>query len=135
MSDENLLESLKRLNASAGFNVWAGFEPWSAEAGRVELRMPWREDLGQYAGFLHAGVVSALLDTACGFAAYTQAGLVLASHLSVSFLAPARGSRFAAHGEVLKAGKRQIYTRAELLAETDGAWRRVATGETLLIPA
>jgi uncharacterized protein (TIGR00369 family) len=135
MSDEDLMANLKRLSASARFNAFAGFEIASAETGRVELRMPWRDELGQYAGFLHAGVVSALLDTVCGFAAFTQAGPVLASHLAVSFLAPARGSLFSARGEIVKAGKRQIYTRAELRAEAEGGWRLVATGETLFVPA
>jgi uncharacterized protein (TIGR00369 family) len=62
------LPLLRSVNQSAAFNQWAGFEVTAADAGRVELRLPWRPEFGQYAGFLHAGVVAALIDTACGFA-------------------------------------------------------------------
>lgn len=134
MSASDLALKLLQLNASAAFNRWAGFEIVSAEAGRVELRMVWREEAAQYAGFLHAGLVAALIDTACGFAAFTQAGPVLASHFSVNCLAPAIGRAFYARGEVVKAGKRQIFARADLFAEgEDGQRKLVATGETILV--
>ncbi|MDQ6640442.1 MAG: PaaI family thioesterase, partial [Pseudomonadota bacterium] len=67
------------LSATAAFNVWAGFEVAHAAEGRAELRLPWRPDLGQYAGFLHAGLIGGMIDTACGFAAFTVSGHVLAS--------------------------------------------------------
>jgi acyl-coenzyme A thioesterase PaaI-like protein len=86
------LALLRRINETAAFNQWAGFQVTQAEPGRVELRLPWRVELGQYAGFLHAGIVTALIDTVCGFAAATVTGGVLTSHCAVSFLAPARTS-------------------------------------------
>ena len=134
MNNADLVLKLLQLNASAAFNRWAGFEIVAAEPGRVELRMAWKDEATQYAGFLHAGLVGALIDTACGFAAFTQAGPVLASHFSVSCLAPAVGRAFHCTGEVTKAGKRQIFTRAELFAETEAGERKlVATGETILM--
>ena len=48
--------------------------PNRAGLGEAEIAMPWRQEVGQYAGFLHAGLVGALIDTACGFAAATMAG-------------------------------------------------------------
>ena len=52
-------------------------------AGECDLRMAWRaDDMGQYSGFLHAGLIAALLDTACGFAANTTASGVRSSHVS-----------------------------------------------------
>ena len=134
MSDADLAEKLRVLNASAAFNCWAGFEIVSAQPGRVELRMEWRDDAAQYAGFLHAGLIGALIDTACGFAAFTRVGAVLASHFSVNCLAPAVGRAFSVTGEVTKAGRRQVFARAELFAEAaDGSRRLVATGETILM--
>lgn len=134
MNTTDLATDLLRINASAGFNRWAGFEVVSAKPGEVELRMRWREEAGQYAGFLHAGLIGALIDTACGFAAYTQHGLVLASHFSVSCLAPATGRAFLAVGRVVKGGKRQIFTRADLYSEiNDNERKLVATGETILM--
>lgn len=136
MTESNLAADLARINALAPFNRWAGFEVASAGPGQVDLRMTWREDHGQYSGFLHAGLVGALIDTACGFAAHTVAGMVLASHFSVSCLAPATGRAFVAKAQVVKAGKRQIFTRADLFAEAeDGTSRLVATGEPILMRA
>ena len=126
--------ALVTLNASAAFNRWAGFELGAVAPGAVELRLPWREDLGQYAGFLHAAMIGAMIDTACGFAAYTQVGNVLASHFSVNCLAPATGEVFIARARIVKAGRRQVFAAAELFASRGGVERLVATGEAILVP-
>jgi uncharacterized protein (TIGR00369 family) len=129
------LALLRSINSTAAFNRWAGLEVTAAQEGRVELLLPWREDLGQYVGSLHAGLVAALVDTACGFAAATMVGgEVTASHCSVSFLTPAKGTSFLARAEVVKAGRRQVFARAEVHAGHDGATTLVATGETILVP-
>jgi uncharacterized protein (TIGR00369 family) len=94
--------------------------------------MPWRAEVGQYAGFLHAGLIGALIDTACGFAAVTVAGRVLASHYAVNCLRPAVGERFIARARVVKPGRTQVFTACELFAVVAGAEKLVATGETLL---
>jgi uncharacterized protein (TIGR00369 family) len=98
--------------------------------------MNWRDEVGQYSGFLHAGLIGALIDTACGFAASTVAGRVLASHYAVNCLAPAVGQSFVARAKVVKAGKKQVFASAELFAE-DGSTRSrklVATGDAILVP-
>ena len=128
----NALATLRAINETAAFNRWCGIEVLSAEPGRAEIAMPWREEVGQYAGFLHAGLVGALIDTACGFAAATLAGRVLASHYAVNCLRPAVGERFIARARVVKAGKTQVFTSCELYAQTRGEETLVATGETLL---
>jgi uncharacterized protein (TIGR00369 family) len=128
----NALTTLRAINETAAFNQWCGIEVLSAEAGRAEIAMPWREEVGQYAGFLHAGLVGALIDTACGFAAATLVGRVLASHYAVNCLRPAVGERFVARARVVKAGKTQVFTSCELYAQTGGEETLVATGETLL---
>ena len=127
-------EALTALNASAVFNRWAGFELGAVAPGIVELRLPWREELGQYAGFLHAGMIGAMIDTACGFAAYTKVGNVLASHFSVNCLAPATGEAFVARARIVRAGRKQVFTAAELFASQGGVERLVATGEAILVP-
>lgn len=129
------LERLIATNASAAFNRLVGLEVISAGAGEVELRMPWRDYLTQYAGHLHAGMIAALLDTACGFAAASVVGSVTASHFSMNCLRPAVGRCFIAKGTTLRAGRRQIFARAELFAENEqGEASLVATGETVLVP-
>ena len=122
-------------NASAGLNELAGFEVITAENGIAEIRMPWNDGFTQYSGYLHAGMIAALLDTACGFAAATVAGGVTASHFSMNCLRPAVGRAFVAKGTTVKAGRKQIFARAELFAEDDqGELLLVATGETLIVP-
>ena len=124
---------LQAINQSAEFNRWCGLEVISASAGQVELGMRWRAEFGQYSGFLHAGLIGALIDTACGFAAVTVAGRgVLAAHYSVNCLRPAQGERFVARARVVRAGKTQVFTACDLFAVTPQGEKLVATGETLL---
>jgi uncharacterized protein (TIGR00369 family) len=128
------LDELVALNASAGLNRMIGFEVVAAGAGTAEIVMKWGQDLTQYAGHLHAGVIAALLDTACGFAAATVVGRVTASHFSMNCLRPAVGRLFVAKGTTVRAGRRQIFAKAELFAEDEQGERHlVATGETLLV--
>jgi uncharacterized protein (TIGR00369 family) len=128
------LDELVALNASAGLNRMIGFEVVAAGGGTAEIVMKWGQDLTQYAGHLHAGVIAALLDTACGFAAATVVGRVTASHFSMNCLRPAVGRLFVAKGTTVRAGRRQIFAKAELFAEDEQGERHlVATGETLLV--
>jgi len=131
-----MLDTLQAINKTAAFNRWAGFEVTRAADGEAELRMAWREeDMGQYAGFLHAGLIGAMLDTACGFAAATVAGRVLASHFSVNCLSPALGRAFVARGKVVKAGRKQVFATAELYGQGEGdSLKLVATGSAILVP-
>jgi len=134
MSDD-LLSRLRTINELAAFNRWAGFEVTDAAPGTATLRLAWRDDFGQYVGHLHAGMVAALIDTACGFAASTLAGVVVASQCGVSFLAPGIGTTFTATATTTKAGRRQLFTSAELHGEDEAGTRRlIATGQTLLVP-
>ncbi|MDP3761918.1 MAG: PaaI family thioesterase [Ramlibacter sp.] len=126
------LAQIRAINQSAAFNRWCGIEVVSAEPGKAEIAMPWRAEVGQYSGFLHAGLVGALIDTACGFAAVSVVGRVLASHYSVNCLRPAVGERFIARARVVKPGKTQVFTACELYAVAEGSEKLVATGETLL---
>ena len=134
-----MLDTIQAINKTAAFNRWAGFEAVSAANGEAELRMDFREeDMGQYAGFLHAGLIGALLDTVSGFAAATVAGRVLASHFSVNCISPAIGRAFVARGRVVKAGRKQVFVAAELYAQPEGqgedALKLVATGNAILVP-
>jgi len=127
------LAQVRAVNQSSAFNQWCGIEVVSAEPGKVEISMPWRPEVGQYSGFLHAGLIGALIDTACGFAAVSIVGRVLASHYSVNCLRPAVGERFIARARVVKPGKSQVFTACELFAQARGIEKLVATGETLLL--
>src|SRR5689334_3162536 len=78
------------------------------EPGEVVLELPFRPDLTQQHGFLHAGVLTSVMDSACSYAALTlmePGAAVLSVEFKVNLLAPARGDRFRAIGRVLRAGR------------------------------
>ena len=129
----NTLQMIQKINTMAEFNRWCGIEVTVAEAGTVEIQMPWRSEVGQYAGFLHAGLIGTLIDTACGFAAATVAGPhLLAANFSVNCLRPAQGQKFIARARVVKPGKSQVFTNCDLFAVDAGVEKLVANGQTLL---
>jgi len=81
--------------------------------------MPFQADLTQQHGFVHAGVVTALVDSACGYAALSlmEAGAaVLSVEFKVQLLAPARGAWFRARGRVVRAGRTLTVVAGELHA-------------------
>ena len=87
--------------------------------GEVVLSLAYREDLTQQHGFLHAGVVSAVMDSACGYAALSlmEHGVaVLSVEFKVQLLAPARGQRFVGLGRVVRAGRTLTVVAGELRA-------------------
>jgi len=97
--------------------------------GRCDLEMPFRADLCQQNGFLHAGVTAALADSAAGYAAHT----VMPAHsdvLSIEFkhnlLAPAVGEVFRARGQVQRAGRTIVVVQATVFAENKGHAKAVA---------
>ena len=126
-------EFIEAINSMAEFNKWCGIKVLSATEGTVEIQIEWRKEMGQYSGFLHAGLIGTLIDTACGFAAATMAGSkLLASNFSVNCLRPAKGEKFIARARVIKPGKQQIFTACDLFSVNGSEEKLVANGETLL---
>jgi uncharacterized protein (TIGR00369 family) len=97
--------------------------------GMIEIQMPFRADLTQHHGYLHAAVVTALIDNACGFAAMTVAppGMeILTVEYKVNFLAPAMGEILIARGTVKKKGKTFTICTGEAMMVRDGKESNVA---------
>src|SRR5215217_6221216 len=85
--------------------------------GEVDIGLAFRPELTQQHGFLHAGVVTAVVDSACGYAALSlmEPGVaVLTVEFKVQLLAPARGARFRAAGRVVRAGRTLTVVSGEL---------------------
>lgn len=98
--------------------------------GEIELAFPYQPTLTQQHGFIHAGIVATVLDSACGYAAFSlmpEDAAVLTIEFKINLLAPARGDRFVAIGKVKKPGKTITVTEGELFAVTDGGKKLVAT--------
>ena len=109
------------------------------EPGVIEITLPYRADLTQQRGFLHAGVVATIADSACGYAAYSlmPAGSeVLSVEFKVNLLRPAQGESFVARAEVIKAGRTLTVVRADVFG-IDGNGKRelVATMQGTMIAA
>jgi uncharacterized protein (TIGR00369 family) len=98
--------------------------------GEVDIELPFRAELTQQNGFIHAGILSAVLDSACGYAAFTlmpaDAG-VLSIEFKVNLLAPAEGERFLVRGRVVRAGRTISVCTGDAYALRDGGERHVAT--------
>lgn len=89
------------------------------EPGTVEIELPMREDLTQQNGYIHAGIVTTVLDSACGYAAYTlmPAGSgVLSVEFKVNLLAPAKGDLIRVRAEVKRAGRTLTVCTADAFA-------------------
>jgi uncharacterized protein (TIGR00369 family) len=99
-----------------------GVEVTAVEPGRVEMLLRHDDRFTQQHGFLHAGAVASVLDTACGYAAYSvmpPEASVLTATYTINLLAPAAGERFAITGEVVRAGRTLVVCRGEALADGD----------------
>ncbi len=99
-------------------------------AGRVVLEMPFRADLTQQHGFLHAGVVTTALDSACGYAGFSlmpEGAEVLTVEFKSNFLRPAAGDLFRFEGQVIKPGRSLMVTEGRAYAVEDGASKLIST--------
>ena len=97
----------------SSFAAQAIMSAWNAslkkvELGEVEIELPFNETLTQQNGFLHAGIITTIVDSACGYAALTvmpPGANVLSIEFKVNLLSPAIGERFTAAGRVVRAGR------------------------------
>jgi uncharacterized protein (TIGR00369 family) len=107
-----------------------GAEMTRVSPGEVHIELPYSEVLTQQHGYLHAGIVTIIVDSACGYAAYTLMPVhseVLTVEFKVNFLAPARGERFVAIGNVIKPGRTLTVCSGNVLAVSNGKEKLIAT--------
>ena len=100
------------------------------DAGQVEIGFPYQLQLTQQDGFIHAGISSTIMDSACGYAAFTLMPVearVLTIEFKINLLAPAAGDSFRAIGKVRKPGRSVFVAEAELYATSSGTDKLVAT--------
>jgi uncharacterized protein (TIGR00369 family) len=100
------------------------------EPGEVDLAMPYAAEFTQQHGFVHAGIITAGLDNACGIAAFTlmaEGAGVLTVEFKTNLLAPARGERFVFRAAVVKPGRTLTVCEGKAYAVQDGVETLVAT--------
>jgi uncharacterized protein (TIGR00369 family) len=130
MGEEQPETRVRESFARQGAMATLGAELADIAGGRVVISLPIEPRLSQQHGFLHAGVVVAALDSACGYAALTlmpAESEVLSVEFKVNLLAPASGERLVAEGEVVRAGRTLTVCRGDAFAEGDGERVHVAT--------
>jgi uncharacterized protein (TIGR00369 family) len=111
--EARLRESFARQSLMKTF----GAEISQAAPGEIHIEFGRADHLLQQAGFLHAGVATAIVDSACGYAAISLQPLdrdVLTIEFKTNFLRPAAGGRFMAHGKVIKPGKQVLVCEGEV---------------------
>ncbi len=130
-SNPRFADDIKQSFASQSIMTLIGAELNVVEPGIVEITLPYRTDLAQQNGYVHAGIVTTIADSAAGYAAYSlmpPGAEVLSVEFKVNLLRPARGKSFLARAEVIKPGGTLTVARADVfgIAET-GARALVAT--------
>ena len=98
--------------------------------GEVHLGFPFAPQFCQQNGFMHAGAIASVADSANGYAAYSLAPTgtdVLAVEFKINLVAPARGARFLACGRVLRPGRTLTVCQADVFATGSGDRTLVAT--------
>ena len=123
---ERIRQSFDRQGAMAMLDA----ELTRVEQAMIEIELPYSEKLTQQHGFLHAGVISAALDTACTYAAYTTIApdaSILTIEFKVNLLSPGRGERFLFRGEVTKPGSTIIVADGRGYAISDGPAKLIAS--------
>ena len=119
-------ERIRQSFAKQAFMSTLGAELTAVVQGGVEIRLPFSPNLTQQNNYLHAGAITAVLDSACGYAALTVAP-VLTVELKVNLLAPAAGEVFVVRAQVKKAGRTLTVCTADAFAINGGKEKAVAT--------
>lgn len=106
-----------------------GAELVRVDPGEVVIKLPYQASLTQQHGFLHAGVVTAIVDSTCGYAAFSLMpadGQVLSVEFKINLLAPAKGDELIATGKVIKPGRNLTVCHGDAVMLTDGQSKPVA---------
>ncbi|NQW11787.1 MAG: PaaI family thioesterase [Alphaproteobacteria bacterium] len=150
MSDVNVKEKMVRFETPnprfaarvrdsfhrQAFMEFLGADLVTIVPGAVDIRLPYRAELGQQHGFFHGGVVGTLADNAGGYAGFTLApadSSILTVEYKVNLLAPATGETLIARGRVIRAGRSLVVARADVAVEAGGVEKLVATALVTLM--
>lgn len=136
MGEADSLAGIRRTFERQTFMQLIGARLIRVEPGVAEIEIVRDERLLQQNGFIHGGVITSLLDTACGIASQTMMDEgcdVLTVEFKVNLLAPAVGERFLARGTVLKAGRKIVVSRGDAFAIAGGESRLIGAMQASMI--
>ncbi len=127
--DDGSEERVKSSFAKQGLMTTLGATLEKVAEGFVEIAIRPSSAISQQHGFTHAGAVSAIADSAAGYAALTLAPVdtgVLTTEFKINFIAPAIGDRIIARGRVVKAGRTLTVAQSEVFARDSGQEKLIA---------
>ncbi len=131
-SEPHGVDAAERIGASfakQGLMATLGARLGAVTPGRVEIVLTPGPAVSQQHGFVHAGAVSAIADSAAGYAALSlmpPGRGVLTTEFKINLVAPASGERIIARGEVVKSGRTLTLAQARVFAEAGGQEKLVA---------
>src|SRR4029077_14064200 len=129
MTPEEQQERVRSSFAKQGLMTTLGATLGSVSPGMVEISLSPRPAISQQHGFVHAGAISAIADTAAGYAALSlmpaSAG-VLTTEFKINLVAPAAGDRIVARGRVVRAGRTLTLAQTEVFAQSGAQERLIA---------
>jgi len=123
-------KTVKESFSRQAFMRTIGAEIVSLEHGKIEIRLPFQPGLTQQNGFIHAGVITSMMDSACGYAAMSvnpENCDVLSVEFKVNLLAPAKGESFVARAAVKRSGRTLIVCAADAFVIQGGDEKLIAT--------
>ena len=121
---------------SQGLMATLGAQLVSVADGEVEIELPFSTQLSQQHGYVHAGAITSIVDSACGFAALTKAPPgceVVSAEFKINFVRPAIGERFLAIGKVQASGKLLAVCTGEVRAYSGTAWKVIALMQATIV--
>src|SRR3974377_923207 len=129
MPRDKQLERVRSSFAKQGLMTTLGATLGSVSPGMVEIELSPHPAVSQQHGFVHGGAVSAIADSAAGYAALSlmpESSGVLTAEFKINLLAPAAGDDIVARGRVVKTGRTLTLAQAEVFAVTDGKEKLIA---------
>ncbi|MGB9632412.1 MAG: PaaI family thioesterase [Chloroflexaceae bacterium] len=129
-------ERIARSFQSQGLMATLGAQLVAVADGEVQIALPFSRHLSQQHGYLHAGAITSILDSACGYAALTRAPAgheVVTAEFKINLLRPALGERFLAIGRVQSAGRTLTVCTGEARAFVGTASKVVALMQATIV--
>ncbi len=136
VSNPDFARTVRESFSQQGFMRYLGATMDAMEPGYVSISMPFSDDLTQQHRFYHAGSMTAIVDSACGYAALTLMppnSDVLTIEFKVNFISPAIGERVVAHGRVIKPGSTVTVCQGEVFAVKDGVEKLCAIMQATML--
>lgn len=121
---------------SQGLMATLGAQLVSVADGEVHIALPFSERLSQQHGYVHAGAITSIVDSACGYAALTKTPPeceVVTAEFKINLLRPAIGERFLAIGKVQSSGKLLTVCTGEVRAFSGNAFKVVAIMQATIV--